>query len=210
MGTLIKRIVHMNFDVYVRKHINQGSLGGFTSLFSIIIIIGWCLNYRYIQKSTSKAESPRNTYSEFFRMSTANNRNHMLICPATITLVQKLWSLIDPAPPPEVHLIDYALNCLPQSFKSPGTWCDWWPCLLALLRAVDQTTSSYKLPEEKAHGQILIDLAAKFRATKPTHPHRIPPPTQEPVPGDPFPHLLSEISTVPHQPPPSVPARNCA
>ncbi|OAD71545.1 hypothetical protein PHYBLDRAFT_147291 [Phycomyces blakesleeanus NRRL 1555(-)] len=103
----------------------------------------------------------------------------MLICPATITLVQKLWSLIDPAPPPEVHLIDYGLNCLPRSFKSP---------------------------EEKAHGQILIDLAAKFRATKPTRPHRIPLPTQEPVPGDPFPHLLSEISTVPRQLPPSVPA----
>ncbi|OAD66145.1 hypothetical protein PHYBLDRAFT_73155 [Phycomyces blakesleeanus NRRL 1555(-)] len=138
------------------------------------------------------------------------NRNHILLCPTTITFVQKLWSLIDPAPPPEVYFIDYALNCLPRSFKSPGTWCDWWPCLLALLRAVDPTTSSYKLPEEKAHGQILIDLAAKFRATKPTRPHRILPPTQEPVPGDPFPHLLSEISTVPRQPPPSVPARNCA
>ncbi|OAD75281.1 hypothetical protein PHYBLDRAFT_166540 [Phycomyces blakesleeanus NRRL 1555(-)] len=134
----------------------------------------------------------------------------MLICPATITLVQKLWSLMDFTPPQEVHLIDYALNCLPRSLKSPGTWCDWWPCLLALLRAVDQTTSSYKLPEEKAHGQILIALAAKFHATKPIRPHRILPPTQEPVPGDPFPHLLSEISTVPHQPPPSVPARNCA
>ncbi|OAD70487.1 hypothetical protein PHYBLDRAFT_70590 [Phycomyces blakesleeanus NRRL 1555(-)] len=52
MGTLIKRIVHMNFDIYERKHINQGSLGGFTSLFSILIIIGWCLNYRYIQQSS--------------------------------------------------------------------------------------------------------------------------------------------------------------
>ncbi|OAD73977.1 hypothetical protein PHYBLDRAFT_145441 [Phycomyces blakesleeanus NRRL 1555(-)] len=138
------------------------------------------------------------------------NQNHMLICPATITLVQKLWSLMNPAPPPEVHLIDYDLNCLPGSFKSPGTWCDWWPCLLALLRAVDQTTSSYKLPEKKAHGQILIDLAAKFCATKPTRPHRIPPPTQELVPGDPLPHFLSKISTIPRQPPPSVPARNCA
>ncbi|OAD76760.1 hypothetical protein PHYBLDRAFT_142268 [Phycomyces blakesleeanus NRRL 1555(-)] len=139
-----------------------------------------------------------------------DNRNHMLICSAIIALVQKLWALLDPAPPPEVHPIDYVLNCLPRSFKSPGTWCDLWPCLLALLRGVDQTTSSYKLPEEKAHDQILIDLAAKFRATKPTHPHRIPPPTQEPVPGDPFPYLRSEISTIPRQPPPFVPARNYA
>ncbi|OAD74547.1 hypothetical protein PHYBLDRAFT_167954 [Phycomyces blakesleeanus NRRL 1555(-)] len=122
----------------------------------------------------------------------------MLICSATITLIQKLWSLMDPAPSPEGHLIDYALNCLPRSFKSPGTWCDWWLCLLSLLRVVDQTTSSYKLPEEKVHGQIFIDLAAKFRATKPTLLHRILPPTQEPVPGDLFPHLLSEISTIPH------------
>ncbi|OAD76855.1 hypothetical protein PHYBLDRAFT_142361 [Phycomyces blakesleeanus NRRL 1555(-)] len=112
-----------------------------------------------------------------------SNHNYMLLCPATIALVQKLWSLIDSAPLSEVHLINYALNCLPRSFKSP---------------------------EEKAHGQILIDLAAKFYATKPIRSHHIPPPTQEPVLGDLFSHLLSKIFIIPHQPPPSVPTQNCA
>ncbi|OAD79516.1 hypothetical protein PHYBLDRAFT_58565 [Phycomyces blakesleeanus NRRL 1555(-)] len=93
-----------------------------------------------------------------------------------------------------------------RPFKSPSTWCNLRLFLFVLSCLVLscyvfflEITSSYNPPEEKAHGQIFIDFAVKFRIKKQILTPRIPLPPREPVPDNPFSQLMTGISAVPHQ-----------
>ncbi|OAD81212.1 hypothetical protein PHYBLDRAFT_138761 [Phycomyces blakesleeanus NRRL 1555(-)] len=66
--------------------------------------------------------------------------------------------------PLNTHLIDHALNLLPRSFKSLGSWIDWWPCLLALLRTIDQSTSTTVFDPEPRPDGILLSMTKKYQS----------------------------------------------
>ncbi|KAG0161979.1 hypothetical protein DFQ30_004622 [Apophysomyces sp. BC1015] len=95
------------------------------------------------------------------------NREHFRTCHLTSAAMDNLVLALRPYPPPDMHLVDYALNLLPRQVPSRfGLWINMWQRLLVVLHQIDQATSVDTFEPEPPPGALLLAAYNKKRKQK--------------------------------------------